>query len=233
MNRRIVRTPRLIAALPIALLAGCGALTSTSSPAAPASFPALPASPFESPSAPEPAALTPPGSLEAGGTGTTTKPAGTTTKPAGTVPACRDGDLEVELTAQDQFLPESTVRALVQATNVSNHACRISGWISVSLVDASGAARVVKADQVNLPGPPVPVDVDPGEYAPAGIKWTQCDPGDGSCRTGNAIMVTLPGGKKSVEATLSGFPPPERSGIAMAGLRIGTFQPSRIGVVAW
>jgi len=32
---------------------------------------------------------------------------------------------------------------------------------------------------------------------------------------------------------LEDFPPAERSGIAMAKLRIGTFQPTRIGVVAW
>jgi len=48
--------------------------------------------------------------------------------------------------------------------------------------------------------------------APAGLKWTQCDPGDGSCRTGNAIQVTLPAGKPA-EAELADFPPPERSGM--------------------
>lgn len=148
------------------------------------------------------------------------------------VSTCLDTDLKVVLTAQDEFRPEATMHALVQATNVSDHTCRVTGWIAVSLVDAAGVAKPVSGQQVDLPGPPEPVDVDPGEYAPAGIKWTQCDPGDGSCRTGNTIQVTIPGGKPRV-ATLEDFPPPERSGIAFSGLQIGTFQPSRIGVVAW
>ena len=150
----------------------------------------------------------------------------------GSVPECKDADLKVVLTAQNRFLAGATVRALVQATNVSNHTCRITGWIGVSLVDASGAAKAVSAQEVDQPGPPVAVDVDPGEYAPAGIKWTQCDSGAGSCLTGNTVEVALPGGKPRV-ATLKDFPPVERSGIAFSELQIGTFQPTRIGVVAW
>jgi hypothetical protein len=65
------------------------------------------------------------------------------------------------------------------------------------------------------------------------MKWTVCDKGDASCHVGNGLRVGPPESDRRVDAVLEEFPSPEKSGITMASLQVGSLQPSRQGVVAW
>ncbi len=147
------------------------------------------------------------------------------------VAACASGDLKADVIFQRSSGPASI--ALVQLTNVSKHECRLAGWATVTLVNAAAQPVPVPTSKVSEPGAPTPVELRPGTTASSGIKWTTCDKGADDCGVGNSLTVSPPNGTTSVPATLVGFPAPEKSGITMKLLQIGSIQPSAQGVVAW
>jgi len=218
----------LLAAGPALLIAatvtGC---TPTSSPAAPAQAPASSPAP-DSAAAPDAAAQAA-GGKATDGKATGGKAASSTTKRV----ACRSGDVEASLTAQDPLTTGATVRAMIIVTNTSKSTCRVDGWTTVSLLNASGAASPITISKVEQPGPAEPIDLKPGTSALAGLKWTQCDKGDETCPVGNSVEIGVPGAKSGSRTTLEGFPAPEKSGIAMKSVKLGPLQGSRQGVVAW
>ena len=213
----------LLAAGPVLLAAaaatGCSA-TATPQAEAPAS-----ASTSASPSA------APSSTGQAAGT-TTGKTTGSSTSKSGKTAACKAGDLETTVTAQDPLTTGATVRAMITVTNTSSRTCRITGWTSVTLVNAAGEAAPVTIRKVEEPGPAEKIDLKPNTSALAGLKWTQCDKGDDTCAVGNTLEVGLPGATGTA-ATLEAFPAPEKSGIAMKSALLGPLQSSRQGVVAW
>jgi len=202
-----------------ATVTGCTPTSSSAAPAqAPASAPAT-----NSSVAPDPNAQA------AGGKTTSGKAASSTTKHT----SCRPADIEASLTAQDPLTTGATVRAMIIVTNTSKNTCRIAGWTTISLLNASGAASPITISNVEQPGPAEPIDLKPGTSALAGLKWTQCDKGDETCPVGNSVEIGVPGTKSGSRTTLEGFPSPEKSGIAMKSVKLGPLQGSRQGVVAW
>jgi hypothetical protein len=122
--------------------------------------------------------------------------------------------------------------AMILLENVSKSTCRLNGWVSVALVNAAGEEVRVRTTNVSEPGAATPTNLRPGTTAAAGMKWTVCDKGNETCAVGNGLRVGPPHGART-DAELQEFPSPEKSGITMASLKVGSIQPSRQGVVAW
>jgi len=144
------------------------------------------------------------------------------------VPPCLGGDLRITLTARDRFRTGAPVRALIKAVNVSDRTCRVTGWLTLGLVDAAERVEPVRVEPVERPGPAERVDVEPGRFAPAGLKWIPCASGTAGCRSGIGLRVAAPGGVPQ-QATLENFPP----AVVMSAVQIGPFRTDPIGVLAW
>jgi Domain of unknown function (DUF4232) len=172
---------------------------------------------------------------KATGAGTGTGPStGTGTGAAASQPAaCTVPDLTADLILQPARSNGTTRMALLQLTNASSRPCRLTGWATVTLLDASGQPAKVPTTDVDQPGAAAPVDLTPGTSASAGVKWTVCAKSSADCPTGNAIQIGLPKSGKGSAAKLSGFPPAEASSITMKSVQIGTIQANPQGVVAW
>ncbi|GLY02347.1 DUF4232 domain-containing protein [Actinoplanes sp. NBRC 101535] len=160
---------------------------------------------------------------------TTTSPAAE--KTGGEVPDCETGALAATITLQPDG-DGDTRMGLVTLTNESGTECGIDGWATVSLTNPANEVVDVPAENVDQPGASVAAVLKSGNSAYQGIKWTICEKGDAGCGAGNGLSVSL-GGGTGKPAELEGFPAPEKNGITMASLKIGTIQPSRQGVVAW
>lgn len=148
-------------------------------------------------------------------------------------PDCAAGDIEATLTEQPQRREGDTRMALLHLKNVSGHVCHVDGSPVIALVNAADETVDVPTEDVPQPGAALPIDLNPDGGAFAGIKWTICGKDADDCPTGNTIKVGLEKGGPLVPATLEGFPDPERSGITVKSLQVGTIQPSNQGVVAW
>ncbi|MFG2071177.1 DUF4232 domain-containing protein [Nonomuraea maritima] len=148
-------------------------------------------------------------------------------------PDCTAGDIEATLTEQPQRREGDTRMALLHLKNVSGHVCHVDGSPVIALVNAADETVDVPTKDVPQPGDALPIDLNPDGGAFAGIKWTICGKDSSDCPTGNTIKVGLEKGGPLVPATLEGFPDPERSGITVKSLQVGTIQPSNQGVVAW
>ncbi|GIF09796.1 DUF4232 domain-containing protein [Actinoplanes siamensis] len=147
--------------------------------------------------------------------------------------ACRTADLKATITLQPNGTPTNQ-RAMVTLTNRGKHACTLDGWLSIAPVNAADELVVVPTRKVAQPGPAKTFTVKPGVAAFAGIKWTVCAESDVSCNWANSLRYSLTGTPgDGPYATLEDFPNPERNGIRMKSLQIGTLQPSRQAVLAW
>ncbi|WBB77904.1 DUF4232 domain-containing protein [Micromonospora sp. WMMD882] len=179
--------------------------------------------PSAPPSSPVPTVSSPP-------TASTSAPSSGSPSPrADPVAACRTEDMSAVITAQ----PHAENVALVRLTNVGPDACRVDGWVHISLVNAANKVVDVDTETVDQPGPPTPTTVQPEGSAWAGIKWTTCDKGSSDCAAGNTLKFSLEASVDGRPAELAGFPNPEASDITMGSLQVGSLQPSRQGVVAW
>jgi len=161
--------------------------------------------------------------------------------------ACTQRDLTV--VASSQGARGGFYRAMLNVRNVSKHDCVIGGRAAIRLVNAARGTAAVPTIGVSEPGEAIRFTLKPGGGAFQGIKWKACDKGDADCATGNTLQWKYDNrltkqlnltpkreseGKASgFPVQLSGFPAPERSGITMASLQIGTLQRSNQGVVAW
>jgi hypothetical protein len=143
--------------------------------------------------------------------------------------ACTGADIRAEATVQKAGV------ALLALTNASTGPCRLTGWPKLGLLAADGSALTVPVQEVEQPGPATPSDLDPGESAFAGIKWTACDKADSGCAVATTLTVAPEGGGSPVVATIVGI---EGGGqtvteLPVSALTIGTIQPAAQGVVAW
>jgi hypothetical protein len=216
----------LLATGPILIVAaaatGCSAATPSAEAPASASG-AASAAPSAAPSS----------TGQAAGAGATTgRTTGSNTSKSSKIAACKAGDVRTTVTAQDTLTTGASVRAMITLVNTSSRTCRVTGWTTVTLVNAAGEAAPMTIRKVEEPGPAEKIDLKPNTSALAGLKWTQCDKGDDTCAVGNTLEVGLPGATGTA-ATLEAFPSPEKSGIAMKSALLGPLQSSRQGVVAW
>jgi hypothetical protein len=147
---------------------------------------------------------------------------------------CRDGDLELSVTAQSDNPTEvGDQLGLVTIANRSDNACRVDGRVFVGLYNAADERVRLPTASVNEPGEAVDILLRPGTGAFQGIKWQACDRADSDCPTGNTLRGSLTSSKQGVVMDQEGFGDPGGSLITMKSLKLGTIQPSRQGVVAW
>jgi hypothetical protein len=147
---------------------------------------------------------------------------------------CRDGDLEISVTAQSDDPSEAGAqRGLVTLANRSDAPCRVDGRVFVGLYNAADERVRLPTVPVDEPGESVDILLRPGTGAFQGIKWEACDRADPDCPSGNTLRGSLAEEKRGVVMAQENFPDPARSLITMKSLRIGTIQPSTQGVVAW
>jgi hypothetical protein len=207
-------------AVAVALLL-LGSATGCSGANEPAAAPGPTSTPATTGSAAEATAATPPA---------TTKAAA---QPAAQVSRCANADLQTTITLQPDGTA-ATQRAMVTLTNNGKHACTLDGWLSISPVNAANEVVSVPTRKVDQPGPAEAFTVKPGTSAFAGIKWTVCAESDADCDWSNSLRVSVKGAAADGPfAELEDFPNPERNGIRMKALQIGTLQPSHQAVVAW
>jgi hypothetical protein len=146
---------------------------------------------------------------------------------------CRDGDLELAVSAQDDPATAGEQRGLVTIANRSDTACRVDGRVFVGLYNAADERVRLPTASVDEPGEAVDILLRPGTGAFQGIKWQACDRADSDCPTGNTLRGSLASSKQGVVMEQEGFGDPGSSLITMKSLELGTIQPSRQGVVAW
>jgi hypothetical protein len=162
------------------------------------------------------------------GAGGTTSGAGGTTATA----RCTAATLEVDLTFQDQAKIPGYANWLLAVTNRSSHTCRIYGYPSFGLEDASGAPYADSTTvYVRRPGPAVAFDLKPGTTGFAGVKWKVCPTGGDLV---GGLVMTPPGERSHATVTTGSFP---SSGAVTLfkfcghSVTAGTLQPSTQGVV--
>lgn len=162
----------------------------------------------------------------------TATPAGA---PAQGTPSCKSSDFKADLSVQPDSPSGDTTwtKALMALTNKSGHACTLSGFPAVSVLDAANAPIKVPSKNVNQPGPPTSVIVQNGRSAFAGVKWADCDESDVNCAVATAVEITPPGLSGSVVADLTGTDGRAPDKIDVGSLQIGTVQGTSQGVVAW
>ena len=220
---RDIRTRALMVAVPALFLigtaAGCSSADTPSAQAtAGAGSPAVPTTAKPTGAAPTSA--------------TTTKATSATNGGGPKAAACRSADLKTTVTAQSDAT-DAVQKGMVTLTNTGKAACKLDGWVAISLVNAADEVVPVPTSKVDQPGPAESFTVKPGTSAFAGIKWTRCDKADAKCGVGNTLRYNLEASTDGPVAELEAFPDPERNEITMKKLQIGTLQPSRQGVVAW
>lgn len=142
---------------------------------------------------------------------------------------CAAKGLKAELTIQRAGM------AMLVLTNVGSSPCRVEGWVDLRLEGADGGVLKVSQQRVDEPGESVPADLDPGESAFAGIKWTTCDKSSQDCAVASTVRVGPAGAGDLVVAHLTGAEGGNQTvtELPLSAVQIGTVQPSRQGVVAW
>ncbi|WP_051799119.1 DUF4232 domain-containing protein [Catenuloplanes japonicus] len=142
---------------------------------------------------------------------------------------CTGEDIKVDATLMKAGI------ALLAITNTSTTACRISGWPKLTLLAADNSALTVPVREVPQPGPATPSDLDPGESAFAGVKWTNCDKAAAGCAVVTTLTVAPEGGGSPVVAKITGVEGGSQTvpELPLSALEVGTIQPSSQGVIAW
>ncbi|MEV4625427.1 DUF4232 domain-containing protein [Micromonospora sp. NPDC049523] len=162
-------------------------------------------------------------------------PSGAAPAPGGAAPVpgaaanCTAKGLKAELTVQRAGM------AMLILTNAGSSPCRIEGWVNLRLEAADGGLLKVSQQRVSQPGATVAAELDPGESAYAGIKWTTCAKSAGDCSVATTVRVGPAGDPDVVVAHVTGIDGGNQTvtELPLSSVQIGTIQPSRQGVVAW
>jgi Protein of unknown function (DUF4232) len=153
-------------------------------------------------------------------------PAGTSaqTSPATAAAPCTGPDVTADLFAQPQVWIDGATSKMLVVTNRSGRDCELYGSPTIVLRNGAGEpmsdARTV---QVDHPGPAVPIVLQPGAAAFAGVKFTYCGRGE----LVGGIGMELPGDTSSTNVRTDVAIQYVCDGVVTAG----TFQPSRQGVI--
>ncbi len=179
----------------------------------------------------------PGGNPTAGGSGT---PGGSTTGATsgsasqGSAAHCASAVVRVSLVIQAAtgVQPGNRVRGMVVATDVGAP-CSLDGFLRLQAASpGTTTLRPVAVEDLDLPDPPAPVELQEGDLAFAGVEWTT---GSGpACHTVSALEVSWPGASSPVTATVED---PSWSGtlpaICTGGTLVTPFQGSAYRTVSF
>lgn len=153
-------TPRALAAAVllcgVALTAGCGAATQTSSSGQASTAPSTPAAPSTSQTAASPPAAP-----------------GSTTAPA--VTGCTPSELKAKVNLTQVGVAAGSSYYPINFTNISNHTCTLYGYPGVSFVTGPSGSQIGKAAQRNSAVAATIVTLPPGGVAHATLQVASAD----------------------------------------------------------
>ncbi|MDN3292538.1 DUF4232 domain-containing protein [Streptomyces ficellus] len=148
---------------------------------------------------------------------------------AGTgVARCRAAQLKADIQIQQEG------SAMLMLTNKSARTCTVKGYPAYSGLAADNSPLSVRTKRVAHPGAPMLVTLKPGRTAFAGLKWTSCDKADEKCNVLSGVVVTPPGDKAGITATVlgtDGKPVKETLEVSAEGFTTGSLQPASQSVL--
>jgi hypothetical protein len=158
-------------------------------------------------------------------------PAKTAAEPAWLAdkPACTMAEMGVESEDLPDLATATTRTARLLLINKADHACKLGGWPTVTLVDSAQHDVAVPTTQVDESDRAVWFEMDPKGSEAAGtiVTWEVCSRFEADCPTGDSVRIGLTSDGSSY-AELSWFPDSATQKITMASLEIDA-----LGGAAW
>ncbi|MDI2032149.1 DUF4232 domain-containing protein [Saccharopolyspora sp. TS4A08] len=140
---------------------------------------------------------------------------------------CSATDFEIKLQAQ----PDPS-QYLLTMTNTSDEACELGGWVNLTPTNmADEPIEEVPSSNVEKPGGPADITLEPGRTAFAGVHADLGDKGDPNTYVTSGFVATPADMSGSVNAPVNGLNNEPVTEIPLKGLQVGTLQPSAQGVL--
>ncbi|SFS40635.1 DUF4232 domain-containing protein [Saccharopolyspora flava] len=140
---------------------------------------------------------------------------------------CSATDFEIKLQAQ----PDPS-QYLLTMTNTSDKACELGGWVNLTPTNmANEPIEQVRGVNVEKPGGPADITLEPGRTAFAGVHAELGDKGDPNTYVASGFVATPADMSGSVNAPVNGPNNEPVTEIPLKGLQVGTLQPSAQGVL--
>ena len=140
---------------------------------------------------------------------------------------CSATDFEITLQAQ----PDPS-QYLLTMTNTSDEACQLGGWVNLTPTNmADEPIEEIAGKNVEIPGGPQDITLEPGRTAFAGVHADLGDKGDPSTYVASGFTATPSDMGGSVNAPVNSTNNQPVTEIPLKGLQVGTLQPSSQGVL--
>ncbi|MEB3368147.1 DUF4232 domain-containing protein [Saccharopolyspora mangrovi] len=140
---------------------------------------------------------------------------------------CSATDFEIELQAQ----PDPS-QYLLTMTNTSDEACELGGWVNLTPTNmADEPIEEVPSSNVEIPGGPQDITLEPGRTAFAGVHAELGDKGDPNTYVTSGFAATPADMSGTVNAPVNGLNNEPVTEIPLKRLQVGTLQPSSQGVL--
>lgn len=140
---------------------------------------------------------------------------------------CSATDFEIKLQAQ----PEPS-QYLLTMTNTSNKACELGGWVNLTPTNmANEPIEEVPSTNVEIPGGPQNLTLEPGRTAFAGVHAELGDKGDSNTYVTSGFVASPADMSGSVNAPVNSLNNEPVTEIPLKSLQVGTLQPSSQGVL--
>ncbi|GAB3684500.1 DUF4232 domain-containing protein [Saccharopolyspora tripterygii] len=140
---------------------------------------------------------------------------------------CSATDFEIKLQAQ----PDPS-QYLLTMTNTSDEACQLGGWVNLTPTNmANEPIEEIAGKNVEIPGGPQDITLEPGRTAFAGVHADLGDKGDPNTYVTSGFLATPSDMSGSVNAPVNSTNNEPVTEIPLKGLQVGTLQPSPQGVL--
>lgn len=141
---------------------------------------------------------------------------------------CSAQDFKIDLNAQ----PGKPGAFLLAMTNNSDKACELGGWVDLTPTDAKGEPTDVPMQNVEVPGPPEDLTLEPGRTAFAGVQAEQGSKDDSDTKVATGFTAKPSNMDGEVDANLVGTDgsSAEAPQLPIKSLKVGTLQPTSQGV---
>jgi outer membrane murein-binding lipoprotein Lpp len=141
---------------------------------------------------------------------------------------CSAQDFKIDLNAQ----PGKPGAFLLAMTNNSDKACELGGWVDLTPTDAKGEPTDVPMQNVEVPGPPEDLTLEPGKTAFAGVQTEQGSKADADAKvaTGFTAKPSNMDGEINANVINTRGSSDEPIELPIKSLKVGTLQPTSQGV---
>ncbi|MEV4647990.1 DUF4232 domain-containing protein [Saccharopolyspora sp. NPDC049357] len=140
---------------------------------------------------------------------------------------CSATDFQIKLQAQS-----NPNQYLLTMTNTSDKACELGGWVNLTPTDmANEPIEEVPSENVEIPGGPQDITLEPGRTAFAGVHAELGDKGDSNTYVTSGFVASPADMSGSVNAPVNSLNNEPVTEIPLKSLQVGTLQPSAQGVL--